>query len=118
LKEAEILDTGSDCRLFNNDLDFVNENRNTFELHGATSHFIHNSLQTMVFLCCVYSYGVVGINVANWFTAWSMDNVESSNAQESKTIQINKGTKQKLYKTNAAVWYNKMRIISRIYSLL
>jgi len=51
-KKVEFLDMSHDCRLFNNDLHIVHENRNKFDLIGAKVHSIHNLLQTIFFLLC------------------------------------------------------------------
>ena len=37
-----------------------------------------------------------------------MNNIKVINAQQVRIIHLHKNTKQKLLKTNAAIWFNKM----------
>jgi len=37
----------------------------------------------------------------------SQQNIKSVNAQQAKKVYRYKNSKEKLYKTNAAIWYNK-----------
>jgi len=46
-----------------------------------------------------------------------MDNIKFTNAQQSKMIYKFKNTKEKLCKTKAAVWYNKMCKINQITTI-
>lgn len=51
-----------------------------------------------------------------WFTTYvytflqctDMEHPEFNHAQQAKTVHLNKNTKEKLLRTNAATWFNKM----------
>jgi hypothetical protein len=56
----------------------------------------------------VFIFAYVGTNNVNQFTTGNMDNVAKyANVKHAEAIHNYKCTKEKLYRTNMAIWYNR-----------